>query len=56
VLDHLITAHDEGMIGVELLQSGRSKVDFTVKLPNGYMNYLKRAGVAPGRREATDNQ
>lgn len=44
VLDHLITAHDEGMISGELLRDGREKVESTLKLISGYMGYLKRAG------------
>jgi four helix bundle protein len=43
VLDHLITACDEGMIPGELLVVGRGKVDLAHKLINGYMSYLKRA-------------
>ena len=44
VLDHLITAHDEDMISMELFQKGRELVNHAVKLINGYMSYLKRAG------------
>ena len=44
VLDHLITAHDENMISLELFQKGRELVNHAVKLINGYMSYLKRAG------------
>src|SRR5438552_17821246 len=44
VLDHLITAHDEGFLPVALLDEGRARVTPAVKLLNGYMNYLKRAG------------
>lgn len=43
VLDHLITANDEGMISDEMLAEGRGLVNTAVKLLNGYMNYLKRA-------------
>lgn len=43
VLDHLITANDEGMIPDEMLTEGRELVNTAVKLLNGYMNYLKRA-------------
>ena len=43
VLDHLITAHDEGLISDELYMKGRSLVIDAVKLVNGYMNYLRRA-------------
>ena len=43
VLDHLITANDEEMISSEMLQKGRNFVNHSIKLINGYMNYLKRA-------------
>src|SRR5437016_13826415 len=43
VLDHLITANDEDFLETELLDQGRSQVAHSVKLLNGYMNYLKRA-------------
>lgn len=43
VLDHLITASDEGLIPVEMLAEGRELVNEAVKILNGYMNYLKRA-------------
>ena len=51
VLDHLITAHDEDMISMELFQKGRELVNHAVKLINGYMRYLKKAAKGP-----TDNQ
>jgi len=44
VLDHLITGVDEGLIPPEMLSKGRKLVNTAVKLINGYMNYLKRAG------------
>ena len=44
VLDHLITAHDEDMISLDLLREGRELVNHAAKLINGYMRYLKRAG------------
>lgn len=44
VLDHLITANDEGLLATELLEQGRAHVTPSIKLLNGYMNYLKRAG------------
>jgi four helix bundle protein len=43
VLDHLITANDEDFLKSELLDQGRSQVARSVKLLNGYMNYLKKA-------------
>ena len=48
VLDHLITAHDEEMISDPLLEEGRTKVDFALKLINGYMAYLRRAASPKG--------
>ena len=44
VLDHLITANDENLISADILSDGRNLVNTSVKLINGYMNYLKRAG------------
>lgn len=44
VLDHLITAHDEGLISAEMLAKGRKLVNTSVRLINGYMNYLQKAG------------
>jgi four helix bundle protein len=43
VLDHLITANDEDFLKIDLLDQGRSQVAHSVKLLNGYMNYLKKA-------------
>jgi four helix bundle protein len=43
VLDHLITANDEGFLHADVLAAGRVQVNRAVKLLNGYMNYLKRA-------------
>jgi four helix bundle protein len=45
-LDHLITASDEKLMGEELLARGRELVGHSVRLLNGYMNYLKRGGSA----------
>ncbi len=44
VFDHLITAHDEGLISAEMLAKGRKLVNTSVRLINGYMNYLQKAG------------
>jgi four helix bundle protein len=44
VLDHLITANDEGMVADGLLERGRDLVGTATRLLNGYMAYLKRAG------------
>ena len=43
VLDHLITACDEGLIPITLLDQGRALVSRANQLLNGYMAYLKRA-------------
>ena len=53
VLDHLITAKDEGMVSDELFVRGRGLVIRGVKLLTGYMNYLKRART---RSSAGDEQ
>jgi len=53
VLDHLITGHDEHLISDELMQRGRSLVEQSVKLLNGYLRYLQRAQpVSPKARSA----
>ncbi len=44
VLDHLIAAHDEGLLTDELFDVGRQLVTSSLRLINGYMAYLKRAG------------
>jgi len=44
VLDHLITAHDEGLISDGVLAAGRDLITIANRLLNGYMAYLKRAG------------
>ena len=43
-LDHLITAHDEGLITDTQLNQGKELVHKAVRLLNGYMNYLSKAG------------
>ena len=43
VLDHLITAADEGLISQEKLENGRELVLVAVKLLNGYLHYLQNA-------------
>ena len=43
VLDHLITANDEGMIDDTLLDQGRHLVENATRLINGYRAYLARA-------------
>lgn len=53
VLDHLITAHDERLISDELLSAGRTKVERTLQVINGYMAYLK--GVLRSHLPGTNN-
>lgn len=43
VLDHLITARDERLLGDDVLAEGRAHFSRTLKLLNGYMTYLRRA-------------
>ena len=40
VLDHLIDAHDGGLVGDDLLAQGRSLAGDAVRRLNGYMKYL----------------
>jgi four helix bundle protein len=47
VLDHLITAVDEGFVSDERLKRTRELVGEAVRLLNGYMKYLKRTTIAP---------
>jgi four helix bundle protein len=56
ILDHLITAEDEALAPAELLSRGRTLVHDAVKVLNGYMTYLKRAGRPTGDGELTDNE
>ncbi len=44
VLDHLITAADEQLVPVATLDRGRALLNQAVRLLNGYMTYLKKAG------------
>jgi len=46
VLDHLITGNDEEFISRDLLDHGRTLVNHSVKVLNGYMSYLKRASTS----------
>jgi four helix bundle protein len=48
VLDHLITANDEGMIPDALLSQARVRVGRALQLIKGYMGYLKRAARREG--------
>ncbi len=46
VLDHFIAANDENLMSDQLLAEGREKLATALRLLNGYMAYLKRAGSA----------
>ncbi len=48
VLDHLITANDDGYIDKELFAEGRALFEQARRLLNGYMNYLRNAGPETG--------
>jgi four helix bundle protein len=50
VLDHLITASDEGLLAPATVDKGKILVQEAVKLLNGYMSYLKRAASNPNNR------
>src|SRR5947209_11092036 len=50
VLDHLITASDEALLPLALIEKGKILVQEAVKLLNGYMSYLKRATSNPDNR------
>ena len=41
VLDHLITASDEGLIDSKVLDQARRLIESAIKLNNGYTKYLK---------------
>jgi len=41
VLDHLITASDEGLINSKVLEQARKLIESAIKLNNGYTKYLK---------------
>lgn len=49
VLDHLITARDEGLISEEIFADGRVKVERALQVINGYMAYLKRTASGSGK-------
>ena len=43
VIDHLITAFDEGLINNELYLKGRQIAERAIHILNGYINYLRTA-------------
>jgi four helix bundle protein len=56
VLDHLISANDEGLLSQEIVDKGRNLVNKAVKLINGYMNYLRTAKKFPGSNDQQSPQ
>ena len=55
VLDHLIAAHDEALVSKEVLADGRVQFENAIRILNGYMKYLQRAGQDTATiREETD--
>jgi len=46
-LDHLITAHDEGIINDEKLQEAQELIDNALALINGYRAYIIRRSKEP---------
>lgn len=56
VLDHLIAAQDEGLLPEKLVREGRALVVHAVRILNGYIHYLQKAGAArPPRIPITNN-
>ena len=43
LVDHLITAQDEGYISVSELEDFKSKIENCIAVLNGFINYLLRA-------------
>lgn len=59
VLDHLLAASDEGLIGPELLEEGRRLFTRAIVPLNGYISYLTRASKgleADNQQPTTDNE
>ncbi len=48
VLDHFITARDEGLIAESFLERGRQITSEAIALLNGYIAYLRRAAKQKG--------
>lgn len=55
VLDHLITAHDEGLINDNLYQEGRNAVEESIKFLNGYIHYLQDKARSPKEPRKSNN-
>lgn len=47
VLDHLITADEEGYLSEDQLARGREVVNTAVKILNGYITYLQKSARNP---------
>ena len=58
VLDHLITAQEEGYITGSDLDLGRDVVNSAVKILNGYIRYLQNTAKSPSSSEtqSSDNR
>lgn len=54
VLDHLITAHDEGLISERFMERGEELVQRAVRLMNGYIRYLRGAAKSQVVQESAD--
>lgn len=50
-VDHLITAHDEGLIDQAMYDHGREIAANAVALLNGYMSYLRRTSKERGEHQ-----
>ena len=48
VVDHMITARDEGLIAPDFLEQGRKIAEQAIALLNGYISYLRRASKQKG--------
>lgn len=56
ILDHLITAHDEGLLDVLFLQKGEELVEQAIRLLNGYIHYLQKSSrSAPAVKESSSD-
>ena len=55
VLDHLITAQDEGLISSELFADAEQRFEQAIKLLNGYIAYLQRAGKSTYAKESSED-
>jgi len=54
VLDHFITAQDEGLIPADLCRRGEELVEQALKPLNGYIAYLQRAGGTNSLKESSE--